>query len=174
MAAEQDRRVERAIIVACSENGVIGVDGDLPWTLPDDLKHFMTSTRGHAVVMGRKTYESLPGVLKGRELVVLTRGSIEGVRCASSYEEGMEMAGALSEGLGTSTVWIAGGERVYRRAIEDADVVVLTRVHVEVAGDTRFPAFPREGWVLEGSEVHAADARHAHAFTIERWRRRGS
>jgi len=179
----KNERAKIGLIVACSENGVIGRDGDLPWRLPDDLKHFMRTTRGHAVIMGRKTFETLgmPGGLAGRLNVVVSSSlSIEGgvgndgcgVVVARSLDEAIEIGRRADVGFGTGMVWVAGGGEIYRQAIGGADVVVRTRVHCEVDGDVSFDELDAQEWVIERSEEHVADERHGFGFTIEWWVRR--
>lgn len=168
--------IEIAQIVACAENGVIGVDGDLPWSLPDDLKHFMRSTKGHAIIMGRKTFESLPKALDGRTNIVVSRSMEkdevdENVMVARSLDEAIAMGLHETKRLGRSTLWVAGGGEIYRETLEWTYRVVRTRVHAEVEGDTRYPDLDPDGWVLESSEGHEPDDRHAVGFTIESWRR---
>tara|TARA_R110000868_G_scaffold411617_1_gene706278 strand:- start:362839 stop:363375 length:537 start_codon:yes stop_codon:yes gene_type:complete len=173
------KHVEIGLIVACSENGVIGVDGDLPWRLPEDLKHFMRSTKGHAVIMGRKTFESLEKPLGGRLNVVVSsslslkeraEGEEWGVVVARSFDEAIAVARDADAAYGKGLIWIAGGGEIYRQSVGLADVVVRTRVHCEAEGDVTFDALGEE-WGLERSEVHGADDRHSCGFTIEWWRR---
>jgi len=162
----------------------IGRDGDLPWRLPDDLRHFMRSTKGHAVIMGRKTFETLgmPGGLGGRlNVVVSSSMSIEGgvdgdgwgVVVARSLEEAVEIGREADLGFGTGMVWVAGGGEIYRQAIGVADVVVRTRVHCEVEGDVYFDELEPRDWVIGRCEEHGSDERHGCGFTIEWWGRRG-
>lgn len=166
--------IEIAQIVACAENGVIGVDGDLPWSLPDDLKHFMRSTRGHAIIMGRKTFESLPKALDGRTNIVVSRSmDAEGlgpnVMVARSLDAAIAMGLHETKRLGCSTLWVAGGGEIYRETLEWTNRVVRTRVHMEAEGDTRYPELDPGSWVLESSGAHGADDRHRVGFTIEVW-----
>ncbi len=177
----KDSPIRIGLIVACSENGVIGRDGDLPWHLPEDLKHFMRSTKGHAVVMGRKTFESLEKPLGGRLNIVISRSmpieeSIPGeLTVMRSLREAIEAGRAadISEnGFGKGLIWIAGGGEIYKQAFEVADLVLRTRVHCEIEGDTYFPSIDSDDWALEQIEEHQSDDRHDFGFTIERWVRR--
>ena len=166
------------LIVACSENGVIGVEGDLPWRLPDDLRHFMRSTKGHAVVMGRKTFESLDKPLGGR-LNIVVSSSMEpverdeeeewGVVVVRSLDEAIELGRRADREYGNGLIWVAGGGEIYRQAVEHADLVVRTRVHCRAEGDVTFDELDPDVWVLEGAEAHLADERHSFGFTIEQW-----
>ncbi len=172
--------VQIGLIVACSENGVIGVDGDLPWRLPDDLKHFMRSTKGHSVVMGRKTFESLHEPLKGRLNIVVSstmpiEDGVEGhVEVARSLDEALSIgkrADQGEDGFGKGLVWVAGGGEIYRQSMEHADLVVRTRVHCEIEGDVRFAELDEGEWLLDRAESHEIDEQHGFAFTIEWWKR---
>ncbi|PCI10800.1 hypothetical protein COB72_02495 [bacterium] len=162
-----------AMIVACSENGVIGVDGDLPWRLPTDLRHFMRSTKGCSVIMGRKTFESLDKPLPNRLNIVLSRSMSDdrddGVRVASSIEEGIAIAEASEMAL---PIWIAGGGHIYRQAMGQAglvDLIVRTRVHTLIKGDAVFPEIDPSRWKLAQSEEFASDDRHVFGMTMEWW-----
>ncbi len=162
-----------AMIVACSENGVIGVDGDLPWRLPTDLRHFMRSTKGSCVIMGRKTFESLDQPLPNRLNIVLSRSMSDdrgdGVRIAPSIEEGIAIAEASDMAM---PIWIAGGGHIYSQAMEQGDLVdliVRTRVHALIKGDVVFPEIDPKRWKLARSEEFAADDRHMFGMTMEWW-----
>ncbi len=155
------------LIVARAQNGVIGRDGGLPWHLPADLKRFKALTMGSVMVMGRRTFDSLPGLLPGRRHVVLTRDqgwSAPGAEVAHSVEEALELAkGEL--------VSVIGGADLFDLFLPLADRIELTEVLGEVAGDTFMPD-PRSagGWREMAQEDHpAADGRPAYRFvTLER------
>ncbi|MDF1809162.1 MAG: dihydrofolate reductase [Phycisphaerales bacterium] len=161
-----------AMIVACSENRVIGAQGDLPWHLPGDLKHFMRSTRGCSVIMGRKTFETLDKPLPNRLNIILSRtmsdDRTDGVRVAQSLDVAIEIA--ESSGL-EMPIWIAGGGHIYRMALEQTDLVVRTLVHAQVEGDTEFPLLDSDVWEIDRSVHCDADEKHPHSFTIEWWTR---
>jgi dihydrofolate reductase len=142
--------VELVVIAAVAANGVIGVDGEMPWHYPADMAHFAETTMGHPVVMGRTTFESiaaqLDGPLPGRTNVVLSRSDPdvpEDVVVAESVEAAIEAAA----GTGAGTVYVAGGATVYEQLLPHADRMVLTRVPERPAGDTSFPEWDRETWV---------------------------
>lgn len=133
-------------IVAVSRNGVIGRDGRLPWTYPEDLKHFKQVTLGHTLVMGRKTWDSLGRPLPGRRTIVLTRNAElvlpEGVlRCVELGE-----AVRLAAEAGETELFVIGGGDVYARALPRCDRLYLTRIEREVEGDTRFPSWDPAEW----------------------------
>jgi len=160
-----------ALIAAIARSGVIGRDDDLPWRLPDDLKHFKRTTLGHHLILGRKTWESLPGALPGRTSVVVTRKPdylAEGALVVTSLDAAL----ALAREQGDDEPVVAGGAEIYALALPRATRLWLTRVHADVEGDVRFPEWSADGWELVSATEHPADARHAHAFTIEEWRRR--
>jgi dihydrofolate reductase len=154
-----------SIVVAVAANGVIGRDGGLPWRLPADLAFFKRVTMGHHLVMGRKTWESIGRPLPGRTLVVLTRDpqlEIPGVQVVHALPDAL----ALARAAGDSEACVIGGADVFARALPLADRLYLTRVHADVEGDVRFPVFDAQGWVEVAREEHAADERHAYAFSI--------
>jgi dihydrofolate reductase len=147
--------VSVGLVVAVAENDVIGRDGGLPWHLPADLKRFAALTRGHAVVMGRSTYESiverLGHALPGRLSVVLSttlRDAPPGVAIARTTAEAIKLA----EGYGPADWFVIGGASVYAALLPEVDVVELTRVHAEVDGDTRMPAGWLAGFTVTSTE----------------------
>ena len=158
------RGVSRRIVLvaALGRNHVIGQDGDLPWHLPEDLKHFKRVTLGRPIVMGRKTWDTLPGPLPGRQNIVVSRDpalSAPGCDTATSLEAALAMA----EG---DEVMIVGGGEIYRLALSLATDLVLTRVDAAPEGDARFPEWDEAEWVLVETAHHPADERHAVAFDI--------
>jgi dihydrofolate reductase len=168
---------EIGMIVACSRNGVIGRDGDLPWHLPEDLRHFMRSTRGCPVIMGRKTFDSLDKPLPNRLNIVLSRSmpdpGLDGVVVAGGLDQAIDLAQrSIDEGRQERPVWIAGGGTIYRQAMDRADLIVRTLIECEIDGDAEFPQIDTDAWHLEHSIDHAADDRHDHAFSFQWWVRR--
>ena len=146
--------MKKIIIAAIAENGAIGKDGEIPWHIPEDLKHFKQKTTGHPVIMGRKTFESLPEnyrPLPDRTNIVLTRSNMEkeGIRVARSMDEAYSIAKEIDD-----EVFIIGGASVYEQALPEADRMTLTEVKKEVDGDTFFPDFNREKWCEEKREEH--------------------
>ncbi len=132
------------LVVAVSDNDIIGSDGDMPWRLSTDLKRFKALTLGKPVVMGRKTWESLGRPLPGRRNIVITRQTgyrAEGAECAGSLDEAL----ALAEGEGGDIAIIGGGE-IYRQALALADRLHVTHVHARLEGDTRFPPITPDIW----------------------------
>jgi dihydrofolate reductase len=159
-----------AVIVAVSDNGVIGRDDDLPWRLSADLVRFKRLTMGHHLIIGRRTFESIGRALPGRHMIVVTRNpswpAPPGVEVATSLDQALALAAADPE------VFVGGGAAIYQLALPRADRLYLTRVHATVAGDTFFPALDLADWRLVETEDHGADDRNQHPFTFERWERR--
>ncbi|RYY21017.1 MAG: dihydrofolate reductase [Cytophagaceae bacterium] len=163
-----------SLIVAAAENGVIGRQGQLPWHLPADLKHFKALTLGRPVVMGRRTFESIGRPLPGRANIVLTSQlawpAPAGVLLAHSLPEALALAATQPGG---EEVCIIGGGEIYRQALPGADVVHLTEVHTTVPdGDAFFPTLTPREWREETRQRHPADERHAVAYSFVTLRRR--
>lgn len=146
-----------SIIVAMARNRVIGRDGDLPWHLSADLKRFRKLTTGHAILMGRKTYDSIGRPLPERRSIVITRNAgyhPEGVKIASSVES------ALSLVRDDAEAFIIGGATIYEQALPLADRLYVTLVEAEVDGDTSFPEIDAAQWQLVSEEAHKADLKN--------------
>jgi dihydrofolate reductase len=156
--------------VARGRNGVIGRDGDLPWRLSDDLKTFKALTQGKPVIMGRKTWDSLPRKpLPGRTNIVLTRdGSFEasGAVICENFTEAMQIAREQAEDDGVEEVCVIGGAALFALALPKAQRMYLTEVDAEPEGDVHFPAFNEADWREVRREHHDADANNDHAFTL--------
>ena len=148
------------MIYARAANGTIGKDGTMPWHIPADLKRFKALTMGHAMIMGRKTFESFPSPLPGRRHIVLTRDTdwhAEGAEVAHSHADALQMAG-------DEPVAIIGGAEIYRLFEKDAERIELTRIHADYAGDT-FMEAPGSGWREAAREDHPAESgRPAYSF----------
>lgn len=159
-------------VVAASENNVIGVQNQLPWHLPNDLKFFKKHTTGKPVLMGRKTYESLGKPLPNRLNIVLS--SQEELSLPEGVLHFHSINGALKilEDAGHEEVCIIGGGQIFRETIGMTDVVYLTRVHTTIDnGETFFPHIDHSHFVLAWEEAHAADEKHAFPFTFQRFER---
>lgn len=134
------------LIAAVARNGVIGRDNRLPWRLPEDLRHFKALTMGHPMIMGRKTWESLPGCLPGRLHIVVTRNSdyrAKGGTMAGSLTAAIQTAG---ESDGGGEIFVIGGAELYAQALPIADRLRLTEIGADFEGDARFPNFDRNKW----------------------------
>jgi dihydrofolate reductase len=149
------------LIVARAENGVIGRDGGLPWRLPADLKRFKALTMGSAMVMGRRTFDSLPGLLPGRRHLVLTRDA--GWRSA-----GAEVVHSIAEALrvaGADPVIVIGGAEIFALFLPLAERIELTEVVGDIAGDTIMPDPRGPDWREVAREAHGAEeGRPAYRF----------
>lgn len=149
------------IIVATDRNGVIGKDGKIPWHVPADLKHFKEVTMGHSVIMGRKTWESIPEKyrpLVGRDNIVLSRDDLyfpEKAMVVDNLQEAIVLAG--------SSPFVIGGGQVYAEALPLADRIILSVIDAEVQGDTFFE-FDRANWRMDSEKQH-------EGFTVEVWKR---
>lgn len=157
-----------SIVVAASENNVIGVRNELPWRLPDDLRRFKALTMGKPILMGRKTFESIGRPLPGRTNLVVTRQQgwvATGCVVASSIAEAIERADAPE-------VMVIGGAQIYAEVLPAVSTIHLTRVHTIIDGDAHFPTLTSDEWSESSKEYHAADERHAYAFTFVTLHRR--
>jgi dihydrofolate reductase len=159
------------LVVAIAENGVIGKDGGLPWRIPGELARFKALTMGHPVIMGRKTYQSIGRPLPGRTNIVVTRNrdlTFDGARVAGGLDEALAVA---STAEGSDEVMVIGGAEIYALALPAAGRLVLTEVHAEIDGDTRFPAFDRTDWhetARESVETDGDDVPNYSVVTLER------
>ena len=141
------------LVAAVAANGVIGKNGQLPWHLPEDLKHFKKLTLGHPVIMGRRTWESLKGPLPQRENIVVTRQAgyeAPGAAVASSLE------GALALCIGEPVAFVIGGTQLFAESLPIAAGLVLTEIQRDYPGDTRFPEWDRSLWRESQREAHTA------------------
>jgi dihydrofolate reductase len=155
-----------SMIAALAKNGVIGKANDLPWQLPDDMKFFMQTTKGHHVIMGRKNYESLPEKfrpLPNRISIVLTRQNdfnAPGCTIVHQLEEGVRLA----EKNGEQELFIIGGSEIYQLGMPMADKLYLTEIDATMEGDTFFPPYDKKIWRETSRQHHAVDDRHQFAF----------
>ena len=163
-----------SLIVAVSENKVIGKDNDLVWHLPNDMKFFKDTTKGHFVIMGRRNYESIPHKyrpLPNRTNVIVTRQDdykAEGCLVVNSVEEAIELA----QKAGDIEPFVIGGGQIYKHAIDNnlVDRVYLTKVHTEIDGDTYFDDLD-DSWKLVHTDLHPSDEKHPFAFTFQTFER---
>ena len=165
-SAQSPSRPRMTLVVAADEAGGIGLGGDLPWRLPDDLKWFKRVTMGHPLVMGRKTHESIGRGLPGRLNVVITRQAgyqpYAGAVVADSLETALTRAGADD----AAEVMVIGGAEIFRSALPIADRVLLTRVHDTFPADTFLDDLDPASWRETWREDHEADARNPHAYSL--------
>lgn len=153
-----------SVIVAASANNVIGVDGGLPWRLPEDLRRFKELTMGKPMIMGRLTYESIGKALPGRRSIILTRQvDYEAKDCdvVTSVDAAIAAAGDAAE------LMVIGGGKVYEQLLPMSDRVYLTRVHTAIDGDTFFPELDPIEWRSISKEEFPATADRQYGFTVE-------
>jgi dihydrofolate reductase len=162
--------------VARARNGVIGKDGGLPWRLPGDLAFFKKTTMGKPVIMGRKTWDSLPvKPLPGRLNIVLSRdGSFEphGAVVCDNFSSAVQIAREQAADDGADEVCVIGGAALFEAALPKAKRLYLTEVEAEVEGDAFFPAFDEADWREVRREHHPADEKNQYAFTIRELEKR--
>jgi dihydrofolate reductase len=159
-----------SIVVAISENHVIGKDNKLLWHLPNDLKHFKEITTGHTVIMGRKTYDSVGKPLPNRRNIIITRQpvTIAGCEVVNSIEAAIELC------AGENEVFIVGGAEIYKQAIKLTDRIYLTIVHKNFDGDSFFPEINKNEWKEVSREDYEPDHKNLLPYsfiTLERNRR---
>ena len=161
-----------ALVAAVARGGVIGRANAIPWRIPEDMERFRSVTMGHPVVMGRKTWDSLPErfrPLPGRRNVVVTRNP-------EWHGEGAERAGSLDEALrlvdGAERVFVIGGGELYADALPRADELLLTEVEADVEGDTWFPTWQRAEFEESGREQHVSES--GVEFSFVTYVRRGA
>lgn len=153
-----------SIFAAIGKNRELGFQNKLPWRLPDDLKRFRDITRGHAVVMGRKTYESIGRPLPDRKNIIITRN-------ASYVAPGCVVVASLDDAIKAAEndpeVFVMGGAEIYALALNRADKMYLTFVDAAIPADAYFPEFDESQWQLVSEETHAADEKHAYPFVFK-------
>lgn len=166
----------RSIIVAVTDNLVIGKDNDLPWHLPKDLKYFKDVTEGHHVIMGRKNFETIPDKyrpLSNRTNIILTRDesySARGCIIEHSLKDALDFA--LTNG--EDEVFIIGGGEIYKLALEEGlvDRMYITEIRTQVDGDTYFPAFDKSYWIETSRVSNLPDERNPFAFDFVTYERK--
>lgn len=162
--------VKLCLIVARARNGAIGKDGDLPWRLSDDLVHFKTTTKGCPVIMGRKTWESLPvQPLPGRDNILLSRDgqyAAPGARVYTSMPAAIAAGRALAIAAGKPELFVVGGEAIYAAALPFADRLYITDVDTKIDGDAFFPEFDAAAFTETESRRVEANEKNQFSFTI--------
>ena len=158
-----------SLIVATSPEGVIGAKGQLPWRLSADLQRFRRLTMGHAIIMGRRTFQSIGRPLPGRRSIVVSRQ-------AEYRPEGVEVVDSLGSALelvrDDDEAFVIGGAEIYEQAFPFADRIYHTRVHAAVEGDVRFPRWDQRQWQRVEHEEFPSDPKNQYPTTFEVWDRR--
>ena len=158
------------LLVAKSDNNVIGQDNQLIWHLPNDLKHFKEITTGHPIIMGRKTFESIGRILPNRTNIIITRNrnySIENAKVAHSLNEALELAKEIDE-----NIFIIGGGKIYEQAIDFADILEVTEVHENFEGDTYFPEIDLNVWKEISRIKQYKDEKNEFDYSFVRYERK--
>lgn len=159
-----------SLVVAAATNNTIGKDGQMPWHLPNDMKHFKNVTWGMPIVMGRKTFESLGKALPGRKNIVISRQSgwsAPGTVVVKSIEDALFVAKETD----AKEVMIIGGGEIYKALFERAKRIYLTRVDASPEGDTFFPSLDPQQWFLVSQKNHEADEKNAFNYSFQVWER---
>ena len=157
------------LIAAASENNVIGKDNKLIWYLSDDLKHFKNQTKGHSVIMGRKTFESMPKALPNRTNIIITRKTDYMAKDAIVVNS---LNQALEKAADDNQPFIIGGGEIYNLAIKIANRIELTRVHTDIEGDTYFPVIDHTLWEEVSRDKRLKDEKHDYDFTFIRYNKK--
>jgi dihydrofolate reductase len=158
-----------SLVVAVSRNGVIGARNELPWSLPSDLKHFRKITLRHPVIMGRRTWESIGKPLKDRDNIVVTRGEIINhpeVHTVNSIEEAIALAERFAKRRRKDEIMVIGGGQIYEQIRPKATRIYLTRVHMDVEGDTFFRDPDPARWVEVERKEFKAGPKDSADFTL--------
>ncbi|MGB2241898.1 MAG: dihydrofolate reductase [Porticoccaceae bacterium] len=158
-----------ALIVAVSQNNVIGRDNQLPWHLPEDLQYFKSITMGKPILMGRKTYDSIGRPLPGRTNIVITRDpnwTAEGVEVVNSLEAAMTAGAEACNAVESDEIMVIGGAQIYRDCLPMADKLYLTKVDADIQGDAFFPEIDTNQWQKTSEKTPAAVDKHPYRFLI--------
>jgi dihydrofolate reductase len=158
-----------SLIVAVSRNGVIGIDNQLPWHLPEDLKYFKSVTMGKPIIMGRKTFDSIGRPLPGRTNIVITRDSswqVDGVEVARTLAQAMTLGQLACAQADVDEAMVIGGEQIYRMTLPAADRLYLTEVQAEVEGDAFFPEFDTKDWHQVSEQLPEVTDTHPYRFIV--------
>mgnify|MGYP002713137608 CR=1 FL=1 len=158
-----------SLIVAMAENGVIGVNNNLPWHLPNDLKYFKAVTMGKPIIMGRKTYESIGRPLPGRTNIVISRhaeAEHEGCSTVATIEEALELAENITLIDGVAEAIVIGGAQIYALTLPLVERIYLTQVHAQVRGDTYFPKIDLDEWQQVGREDFIAEGDNPYDYSF--------
>lgn len=155
-----------SMIAALAENNVIGKNNDLPWHLPDDMKYFMQTTKGHFVIMGRKNYQSIPEKFRPlpnrTNIVVTSQAHFEAPGCliVNSLDKAIELCIKANQ----KEIFLIGGSSIYKEGLKLANKLYLTEIHAEIDGDVFFPTLNKSDWIETSRIPHPNDERHKYAF----------
>ena len=158
-----------SLIVAVSRNGAIGLNNQLPWYLPEDLKYFKSVTMGKPLIMGRKTFDSIGRPLPGRANIVLTRDpqwTSDGVKVVQSVEQALVAGEIACETADVDEIMVIGGEQIYRMTIDLADRIYLTQVDTDAEGDAFFPDIDLNNWSQTRVKLPEIIDKHPYRFLV--------
>ncbi|MDG2146379.1 MAG: dihydrofolate reductase [Porticoccaceae bacterium] len=158
-----------SLIVAVSRNGAIGLNNQLPWYLPEDLKYFKSVTMGKPLIMGRKTFDSIGRPLPGRANIVLTRDpqwTSDGVKVVQSVEQALLAGEIACEASDVDEIMVIGGEQIYRMTLDLADRIYLTQVDADVEGDAFFPDIDLNDWSQTRVKLPEIIDKHPYQFLV--------
>jgi dihydrofolate reductase len=156
--------MKKSIIVAQSENRVIGINNTLPWHLPADLKHFKDLTTGHSIIMGRKTYESIGKPLPFRTNIIISSNveyQVSGCKVVNSIQEAYDHA----ENIGSKEAFIIGGANIIKQSISQCSYLYLTIIHMDFDGDTFLDELDNS-WKLQNKKTFEADEKNKYSYTF--------
>jgi dihydrofolate reductase len=159
-----------SLLVAISENNVIGKNNKLPWHLPEDLKYFKNTTWAMPIIMGRKTFESIGKPLPGRTNIVITRNKKwkgDGVKIVHDLDQ----ARKVGEDLDVKEIFVIGGAEIFKTSLPQADRIYLTRIHQNFEGDAFFPSIDKS-WELISNRDNLPDEKNMYACSFQIWERR--
>lgn len=163
------RKMILSLILAIGKNNEIGFGNKLPWHLPNDLKRFKETTRGHTVIMGRKTYESIGRLLPERKNIIITRDgsyNVQGAIIVSGIAE------AIDECRNEDEAFVIGGGEICKLALPFAQKMYLTHVNTNLPADSYFPEFDIKDWDIKSEEFHPKDEKHLYDFTFKVYKRK--
>lgn len=158
-----------SLLVAASENNGIGIQNQLPWHLPADMKYFKNTTWGMPIIMGRKTFESMGNrALPGRINIIITRQedyTAAGILVANSFDDAIQIAAQTD----CREVFVIGGGEIFETAMASAQKLYITRVHSTITADVFFPEIDERHWDMISSRHMPADDKHAFSFSFQLW-----
>lgn len=166
--------MEIALIAAVAKNRVIGKDNDLVWSLPDDMKYFMNTTKHHYIILGRKNFESLPPKfrpLPDRTNIVVSRQiglKLENTIVVNSLEDAIDVCKKNKQ----KKIFIIGGGQIYKQALPITDTLYITEIQHSFEGDTYFPEYNKEEWLEVSRKHHPTDEKHAYSFDFVVYKRK--
>jgi dihydrofolate reductase len=164
--SENQKVATITLVVAVSQNGIIGREGGLPWRLSSDLKRFKADTMGRPIIMGRKTFQSIGRLLPGRENIIISRDpnfAVQGAIVCADVAAALSCAQRKSQEMGADDIAVIGGGEIYWQTFDVADRLIVTWVLTSIDGDTRFPAIENDVWHTVSSEDFPAGEKDDYA-----------